>query len=873
MVIAIVLAAAAIIAAANGNEFRLPRNVLPTHYDVRLRTEVHQGAEDLRGTVGIAVNVVEPTGKIVLHSLGIEVRNVSLSDLDGNDRGVLRVNLDKSNQQLVLTKDDDLEVGSYLLRIDFAANNCVGCVVRQYEDEEGVQRNFLATQFEPTYARSAFPCFDEPGMKATFSLEMVHHKSRSVDSNMPLIDTAKPLEGDYVVSRFERTPKMSTYLLAFTVTEGYRSSGSGNHTTKARGSELSKTLYPLEVAAEILGALDQHTGLPYQDYLPKLTHLEVPIPSNWWRAKENWGLVVYCEDSLLHDPKTNDLDHQMITLQTISHEMAHMWFGNLVTHEWWDYVWLKEGFATLYMYYALHLARPSERWMEWFNLEAIPKGMRQRYHGPDAITRECKTPWDIRDNYRPAIFERAASVLNMFRQIVGDSSWQQVMRNFLKNHQLDAVVPNDLYQELEKVTEGSNLLPRNTSIEQIMNTWTANSGLPVLKVERNYNDSTITVTQHLLNRGKSQQWIIPYNYAQESEANFYEVGPIHWLAEPSTVIPTNATSNQWILFSKRHFGLYRINYDEKNWKLLAQALRSNISSIPRENRAQLFADALHFHEQNQLDKSVLFDLLTFLPNETESLVWYAALPVINPSKQDLRTFKYQDNFKTFLNHLTSRFYANIQQAPPTSLYDESVRKAVTFLACQAGNPDCLATSYNTFRERFLANSTDLPPDDTVTVFCFGAQQASDAEFQWLLEQQQQGSAGDERRQSQLMRSLLCTKQPARLRTVIERINEEREYYAELGEGLKTELGEEQFWVLVELLQDATFIDQLSVEVLWRIMGAMNSRKQSQEAEKAMKELREKFRSRRWEGRSGYWYVTPGRSQTIPTISTRNLTSV
>ncbi|KAL1397694.1 hypothetical protein pipiens_009561 [Culex pipiens pipiens] len=838
MVIAIALAAAAIIAGANGNEFRLPRNVLPSHYDVRLRTEVHQGAEDLRGTVGIAVNVVEPTGKIVLHSLGIEVRNVSLSDLDGNDLGVLRVNLDKSNQQLVLTRNDDLEVGSYLLRIEFAADNCVGCVVRQYEDVGGVQRNFLATQFEPTYARSAFPCFDEPGMKATFSLEMVHHKSRAVDSNMPLIGTAKPLEGDYV-----------------------------RVTTKARGSELSKTLYPLEVAAEILGALDQHTGLPYQDYLPKLTHLEVPIPSNWWRAKENWGLVVYCEDSLLHDPKKNDLDHQMITLQTISHEMAHMWFGNLVTHEWWDYVWLKEGFATLYMYYALHLARPSERWMEWFNLEAIPKGMKQRYHGPDAITRECKTPWDIRDNYRPAIFERAASVLNMFRQIVGDSSWQQVMRNFLKNHQLDAVVPNDLYQELEKVTEGSNLLPRNTSIEQIMNTWTANSGLPVLKVERNYNDSTITVTQHSLKRGKSQQWIIPYNYAQESDANFDEVGPIHWLAEPSTVIPTNATSNQWILFSKRHFGLYRINYDEQNWKLLAQALRSNISSIPRENRAQLLVDALHFHEQNQLDKSVLFDLLTFLPNETESLVWYAALPVINPFKQDLRTFKYQDNFKTFLNHLTSRFYANIQQAPPTSLYDESVRKAVTFLACQTGNPDCLATSYNTFRELFLANSTDLLPDDTVAVFCFGAQQASDAEFQWLLEQQRR-STGDERRQSQLMQSLLCTKQRARLRTVIERINEEREYYAELGEGLKTELSEEQFWVLVELLQDASFVDRLSVGVLWRILGAMNSRKQSQEAEKAMKELREMFRRRRQVGRAGYWLVTLGRSQMIPTIPTK-----
>lgn len=641
--IAIVLAAAMI--GANGNEFRLPRSVLPTHYDVRLRTEVHQGAKDLRGTVGIKVNVVEPTGKIVLHSLGIKVRNVSLSNLDGNDLGALRINRDESNQQLVLTRDDVLEIGSYLLRLDFTADNCVGCVVKQYEDVGGVVRNFLATQFEPTYARSAFPCFDEPGMKATFSLEVVHHKSRSVDSNMPMIGTARPLEGDYVVSQFERTPKMSTYLLAFTVTEGYRSSGSGNHTTKARRSELSKTLYPLEVAAEILGVLDQYTGLPYQDYLPKLTHLEVPIPYNWWRAKENWGLVVYCEDSLLHDPKNKDLDHQIITLQTVSHELAHMWFGNLVTHEWWDYVWLKEGFATLYMYYALHLARPSERWMEWFNLEAIPKGMKQRYCEPDAITRECKTPWDIRDNYRPAIFERAASVLNMFRQIVGDSSWQQVMQNFLKNHQLDTVVPNDLYQELEKVAEGTNLFPRNTSIEQIMHTWTANSGLPVLKVERNYNDSTITVTQHLLERGKSQQWIIAFNYAQESDSNFDEVGPIYWLTEPSTVVLTNATSNQWILFSKRHFGLYRIIYDERNWKLLAQALRSNISSIPRENRAQLLADALHFHEHDQLDKSVLFDLLTFLPNETESLVWYAALPVIKSFKHGLRAVKYQDDFK------------------------------------------------------------------------------------------------------------------------------------------------------------------------------------------------------------------------------------
>ncbi|KAL9695058.1 hypothetical protein quinque_014343 [Culex quinquefasciatus] len=189
----------------------------------------------------------------------------------------------------------------------------------------------------------------------------------------------------------------------------------------------------------------------------------------------------------------------------------------------------------------------------------------------------CRTPEQIKRSYKPRIFERSASVLNMIRQIVGNFSWQKVVGSFLKNHQLATVVPRNLYMELEQVTARSELLPKNISIEKIMNTWMMNYRVPELTVERRYNDNTITITQTQMDRDISTE-------------------------------------------SKRHFGLYRINYDEQNWKLLARALQSNISCMPRENRAQLLSDAFYFHEKGQLNKSVLFELLTFLSHETESLV-------------------------------------------------------------------------------------------------------------------------------------------------------------------------------------------------------------------------------------------------------------
>ncbi|XP_039428694.1 glutamyl aminopeptidase-like [Culex pipiens pallens] len=814
----------------------------PTHYDLHLRTELQTGAGELQGTVRISLDVVRPTGNIVLHSLALSIRNVSL--FDSNVLQKLKVTFDGYKHQLILIADRELSPGSYELWIEFTTNTNYGWNVQSYVDEARVRKYVAVTRFEPTYARAVFPCFDEPRFKATFSLEVVHHGNLSVSSNMPQIGSPRYVDEKYVVSRFERSPRMSTYLLAFAITEGYKSFKSGHHVIEARPSVLYKALDSFLIADELL---DEYTGLPYRNYMPKLTHLQIPMQADSF-ASDNWGLIVH----------TGNIP---VTPSTISHQVAHMWFGNLVTLEWWDNTWLKEGFAELYAYYALDLARPSEHWMEWFNVVVKQVGL-QGGSRLDRITNVgCRTSEQIKRSYQPRIFERAASVLNMIRQIVGDSSWQQVVRSFLKNHQLDTVVPRNLYMELRQVTAGSELFPKNISIVKIMNTWMMNYRVPELTVERRYNDKTIHITQTQMDRNSStegyffwktsklwrlrdqnQTWIIPYNYAQESDANFDEVGPIHWLAEPSKVIPTNASSNEWILLSKRHFGLYRINYDEQNWKLLARALRSNISCMPRENRAQLLSDALYFHEKDQLNKSVLFELLTFLSNETESLVWHAALPVIASFKQDSRAVKYQEYFQISLEHLTARYYDTILSTSPSSHHDQSVRKAVTSLACQLGNPDCLTSAHAKFQQAYRScNSTDLPSDDALHVFCFGLQHASDREFGWLLGQ---FDAGDKGKRKQLIEYLACVKQPNRLRTVIERVNEDKADLVDgLYRGLKMDLGEGSCWRLVELLQDRKFTERIRTAVVRKLLMVMNERMQSEQAERAVWEVRNRVENR------------------------------
>lgn len=281
------------------NDFRLPKETVPTHYVIRLRTSVHEGATDFQGSVDIHFNVVESTDKITVNNRDLSIVSATLYRVEDEELVEIDQPSDSSDErteQLTFQCSAALEVGSYVLTVDYTGklqtSTGAGFFRRSYFDENNNRRYLATTQFEPTRARMAFPCYDEPTLKATFTVSITHHSSYTAVSNMPqdgpsLVDTQDP---SFVTTNFLKTNKMSTYLLAFVVSD-FETRNLGRQLIHARPNAIDDTEFGLVAGDKILDKLSEYTGISYYDYNPKIAQIAIP---DWGSgAMENWGLVTY----------------------------------------------------------------------------------------------------------------------------------------------------------------------------------------------------------------------------------------------------------------------------------------------------------------------------------------------------------------------------------------------------------------------------------------------------------------------------------------------------------------------------------------------------------------------------------------------------
>ncbi|EDS31029.1 conserved hypothetical protein [Culex quinquefasciatus] len=731
------------IAEESATDYRLPNGTAPKHYDIKLWTNGHEGNLSYRGLVKILVEVGEPTDQVILHAVNLSIRQCNLFRLSGNDERVelkgLNVQNILENEQLMISTNDLIEVGAHLLEIEFNAtvNSTYpeGIFLSSYEDEVGGKRFVLASQFDPIGARRAYPCFDEPALKATFNLSIVHHKSHEAYSNMPAIGR-EVVGGDYVETVFQQTPLMSIYLLVFCTTD-LAVQTVGNQMALVRKSMLEKATESLQVSNEILDALSKYTDLPYSDYVPKLTHLAVPFAERaHFSAMENWGMILYLEKFFVDPPSYYNLygygGNRLPAIEVIAHEIGHQWFGNLVTPQWWNHLWLKEGFATLYQNYILDVIRPNERWMDTFLVHEMPRGLIDDEY-TKAISFECNNRENIKKQYNDYSYQKAAGALNMFRNVLGDEKWQKAVQMYLKSRALDNATPEDLYSAIEAVSDESDFFPGNISVEEIFNSWILEEGTPVLYVDRLEGGNKIILfqerEQYCTTSGLENR-MIPYNYAYESYPSFYETGPIEWLTDDLAQITTNASYDEWIIFNKRRFGPYKIMYDLHNWRLIIRALQNNASCIHYLNRAQLLDDAYDHNREGRLVVKIVFDLVTYLRNETDLLVWSRGRRIVDFMRHHVRGKDNYKLFKIFQTHLIARAYESFEPQMKLFPFTESTHRWITNLACIGGIDRCLDAARNAFSSAVQTNAT-VRPEEMHTVYCFGLRNATEEEFSWL----------------------------------------------------------------------------------------------------------------------------------------------
>lgn len=455
---------------------QLPRTVVPSHYDVAVVP--HAGKLSFDGKVTVTIDVLQPTRSITLNALGMAFSSVHLTPT--RLRMAVadpKVTVDAQAQTATFSFDRTLPPGNYKLTMAYTGKigtQANGLFAIDYDTSAGKKRA-LYTQFENSDARRFIPSWDEPAYKATFDLEVTVPSGEMAVSNMPATSTTDLGNGLSRV-RFQSSPKMSTYLLFFGLGEFDRA------TTVTDGTEIgvitqkglaSQAGFALESSSAVLREYNDYFGVPYP--LPKLDNIASPGRSQFFSAMENWGAIYTFEYALLMDPTISTPSDKQAIFSTAAHEMAHQWFGDLVTMRWWDDLWLNEGFASWMASRTTEKLHP-----EWNTvLEAV--GTREGAMSRDAVAtthpvvQHVETVEQASQAFDAITYSKGEAVIHMLEGYVGADAWRAGVRNYIKAHAYGNTTSDDLWREVQAVA--------GKPITAIAHDFTLQPGIPLIRVE------------------------------------------------------------------------------------------------------------------------------------------------------------------------------------------------------------------------------------------------------------------------------------------------------------------------------------------------------------------------------------------------------
>lgn len=453
---------------------QLPRDVRPTHYDVEVVPHADRMTFD--GKVRINVDVLVPTRSITLNAVDMTFANVSLGRAQGKAL-VPKTSVDVNAQTATFTFDQPLPVGSYLLSIDYSGKigtQANGLFALDYPTEAGRKRA-LYTQFENSDARRFIPSWDEPAYKATFGLSVVAPTGHMVVSNMPAAGTHDLGDGR-TLTLFKPTPKMSTYLLFLSVGEFDRTTLADNGVeigVIAQQGKVEQARFALEASRDVLREYNDYFGVAYP--LPKLDNIAAPGRSQFFSAMENWGAIFTFESSLLLDPAISNISDQQRVFTTAAHEIAHQWFGNLVTMAWWDDLWLNEGFATWMEGRTTRKLHP-----EW-DADSVEAAFTSRgpmggdaYATTHPVVQHVATVEQASQAFDGITYGKGSAVIGMLEDYVGEAAWRDGVRSYVAKHAYGNAVTDELWAEIEKAAPGKQFTT-------VAHDFTLQPGVPLIK--------------------------------------------------------------------------------------------------------------------------------------------------------------------------------------------------------------------------------------------------------------------------------------------------------------------------------------------------------------------------------------------------------
>ena len=605
---------------------RLPKGVKPSHYGLDLNLDLDGLV--FQGSVVVHLEVFHQTTSIVLNSKDLEITGTKIVHLSGETTQIPAVQYDSDQQTITIPLHEPLTAGSkVLLHQSFHGTikkngRTPGFQWTGYKTANEEVKRAYSTCCEPIGARCIFPCFDEPEFKATISSTVTINQDLTCVSNMDIASSQVTTSGTLISKRiaFNTTPRTSTYLICFVIGDfDFIESNKLKFPVRVyavRGAKLQRASNMLEVAVQALDHYGHIFGLEYP--LPKLDLVALPDAG----ALENWGCIVFGERFILLDAETTATKSWQMATETLCHELAHQWFGNLVTMAWWDDLWLNEAFAEWAGFYVVDKMFPE--WKYWLHFVAgdpDPEAMAFYQGALDLDSTRASHPIynpNASPNRMGELFDnitymKGASLLRMLCQFLGTEAFIDGVKDYLKRHVYSNATTSDLWDSLT-ASSGKD-------VKRLMHEWTKHVGYPILSVSEDEVSSTITVEQH--------RYLQSAKVTPEEDENLYHV--------PLNIKTGDKGDNSLLLTSRKQtypadlefyklnaeqIGLYRVSYPQSRLQIFGRQVSRG--SLSAEDRVGLISDSQALVSSSLDTPTKTADLLNFLlsfRDEQDFLVW------------------------------------------------------------------------------------------------------------------------------------------------------------------------------------------------------------------------------------------------------------
>ncbi|CCE83179.1 Piso0_003751 [Millerozyma farinosa CBS 7064] len=693
------------IESVNSKREVLPTNIKPLHYDVTLEPNFDTFTFD--GHAKIDLDVKEVSHSITLNCLELTLHKTSL-----NGGEIRKVDFDTERQTATFHLASALTPGDHAkLDIKFSGilNDKMAGFYRSSYIEDGKKKYLATTQFEATDCRRAFPSFDEPAWKATFDINLITQRDLVALSNMDVKSTTI-LDSDRKLVAFNTTPLMSTYLVAFIVGDlKYIENNDYRVPIRVYSTPGSEHLgrYSADLAAKSLKFFDEKFDIPYP--LPKCDLVAIHDFSAG--AMENFGLITFRTVDLLLDEQNVTLAVKKRVTEVVVHELAHQWFGNLVTMEYWDGLWLNEGFATWMSWYACDTLFP-----EWKVWESYVSDTLQHALSLDSLrsSHPIEVPI-VREDQIDQIFDaisysKGSSVLKMITNWVGEDAFIEGVSNYLKKHKWGNTKNTDLWLALNEVS-GKN-------VTDVMDIWTKKVGFPLLKVEE-LGDNKLRLTQNRFLatndvKKTEDETIFPIFLDLKTSKGINKQLVLNSRSE-TIQLPT---SDDFYKVNANHSGIYRVSYETERWMKLGQDGADGKLSV--EDRVGLVADAGSLASSGYIRPENYFNLVKLWKNEESYVVWEQIIGNLASIKS---AFLFSDprineGIDAFTAELLSTVIARIGwNISPTDNESAQELKSVIFSAASnAGMENAVTYSQECFSRYISGDKQAIHPNLRSTVF-------------------------------------------------------------------------------------------------------------------------------------------------------------